>query len=264
MTRASLDPRSFYALSNARQIPLLGFGVYELEQGGEAEECILWALQAGYRHFDTASLYGNEVSVGNAIRKSGIPRNQIFVTTKLWDDDQGYESALEACDLSLEKLGLDYIDLYLIHSPSCGAELRRESWKALEKLVTQGKVKSIGVSNYGVQHLKELLGSNPTIRPVVNQIENIAIAAYSPLTRGLKLQEPTLVKIAHKYGKSTAQVLIRWSLQKGYVVLPKSSNKARIEQNADVFDFDIADGDMATLDSFNENMTMEWDPTLAP
>ncbi|KAF9162164.1 hypothetical protein DFQ26_003819 [Actinomortierella ambigua] len=266
MTRASLDPRSFYALSNARQIPLLGFGVYELEQGGEAEECILWALQAGYRHFDTASLYGNEVSVGNAIRKSGIPRNQIFVTTKLWDDDQGYESALEACDLSLEKLGLDYIDLYLIHSPSCGAELRRESWKALEKLVTQGKVKSIGVSNYGVHHLKELLGSNPTIRPVVNQIEvtpwctrteivsfckaqNIAIAAYSPLTRGLKLQEPTLVKIAHKYGKSTAQVLIRWSLQKGYVVLPKSSNKARIEQNADVFDFDIADGDMATLDS---------------
>ncbi|KAF9972715.1 hypothetical protein BGZ73_004162 [Actinomortierella ambigua] len=265
MTRVSLEgPHSFYALSNARQIPLLGFGVYELEQGKQAEECIMWALEAGYRHFDTASLYGNEVSVGNAIRKSGIPREQIFITTKLWDDDQGYESALEACDLSLEKLGLDYIDLYLIHSPSCGAELRRESWKALEKLVTQGKVKSIGVSNYGVHHLKELLGSNPTIRPVVNQIEHIAIAAYSPLTRGLKLNDPTLVKIAHKYGKTPAQVLIRWSLQKGFVVLPKSSSKSRIEQNADVFDFDIADGDMAVLDSLDEGLTMEWDPTLAP
>ncbi|KAG0222883.1 hypothetical protein BGW41_005803 [Actinomortierella wolfii] len=282
MTGVNLEgPHSFYTLSNARRIPLLGLGVYELEQGKQAEECILWALEAGYRHIDTASLYGNEVSVGNAIRKSGIPREQIFVTTKLWDDDQGYEKALEACDLSLEKLGLDYIDLYLIHSPCCGAELRLESWKALEKLVTQGKVKSIGVSNYGVHHLKELLGSNPTIRPVVNQIEvtpfctrtditsfceaqHIAVVAYSPLTRGLKLKDPTLVKVAHKYGKSPAQVLIRWSLQKGYIVIPKSSDKSRIEQNADVFDFDIADGDMAVLDSLNENLATEWDPTLAP
>ncbi|KAG0295967.1 hypothetical protein BGZ96_010498 [Linnemannia gamsii] len=232
MTRVNLDGlQSFYALNNARQIPLLGLGVYLIEPGQATEDAVLWALQAGYRHIDTASIYRNEASVGNAIRKSGIPRDQIFVTTKLHNQDQGYDSALEACELSLEKLGLDYV----------------------------------GVSNYGVQHLKELLGSNPTIRPVVNQIEvhpwrtqqeivsfcesqHIAVQAYSPLSRGHKLQDPTLIKIGAKYSKSPAQILIRWSLQKGYIVLPKSSNK---EQNADVFDFDLADGDMSVLDSFN-------------
>ncbi|KAG0084222.1 hypothetical protein BGZ92_010087 [Podila epicladia] len=282
MKRVSLDGlQSFFALSNARQIPLLGLGVYATEPGKATEDAVLWALQAGYRHIDTAAIYGNEASVGNAIRKSGIPREQIFVTTKLYEDDQGFEKALEACDLSLEKLGLDYIDLYLIHSPLMGAELRNESWNALQKLVAQGKVKSIGVSNYGVHHLKELLGSNPTIRPVVNQIEvtpfntrtdivsfcesqNIAVEAYSPLSQGHKLQDPTLLKIATKYSKSPAQVLIRWSLQKGFIVIPKSANKGRIEQNADVFDFDLADGDMNVLDSLNENFVAEWDPTTAP
>ncbi|KAF9380500.1 hypothetical protein CPB97_008299 [Podila verticillata] len=282
MKRVSLDGlQSFFAVSNARQIPLLGLGVYATEPGKPTEDAVLWALQAGYRHIDTAASYNNEVSVGNAIRKSGIPREQIFVTTKLHDDDQGFEKALEACELSLEKLGLEYIDLYLIHSPLPGGELRNESWNALQKLVAQGKVKSIGVSNYGVHHLKELLGSNPTIRPVVNQIEvtpwntrtdivsfcesqHIAVEAYSPLSQGHKLQDPTLLKIAAKYSKSPAQVLIRWSLQKGYIVIPKSANKGRIEQNADVFDFDLADGDMNVLDSLNENFVAEWDPTVAP
>ncbi|KAF9957107.1 hypothetical protein BGZ72_002154 [Mortierella alpina] len=248
MTRVNLEGiHSFYALSNARQIPLLGLGVYLIEPGKPTEDAVLWALQAGYRHIDTAAIYRNEVSVGNAIRKSGIPRDQVFVTTKLFDKDQGYESALAACELSLEKLGLDYI----------------------------------GVSNYGVHHLKELLGSNPTIRPVINQIEvhpwltrqelvsfceaqHIAIEAYSPLSRGHKLEDPMLDKIAAKYSKSPAQILIRWSLQKGYIVLPKSANKERIEQNADVFDFDIADGDMNLLDSFNEDYVSGWDPTVAP
>ncbi|KAI1309497.1 hypothetical protein EDD11_004083 [Mortierella claussenii] len=282
MTRVNLDGlQSFYALSNARQIPLLGLGVYLLEPGKATEDAVLWALQAGYRHIDTASMYRNEVSVGNAIRKSGIPREQIFVTTKLHDKDQGFDSAIAACELSLERLGMDYIDLYLIHSPNPGAERRTESWNALQKLVALGKVKSIGVSNYGIHHLKELLGSNPTIRPVVNQIEvhpwltrheivsfcetqHIAIEAYSPLSRGHKLQDPMLNKIAAKYSKSAAQVLIRWSLQKGYVVVPKSAHKDRIEQNADVFDFDLADGDMSVLDSFNENYVSGWDPTVAP
>ncbi|KAG0369823.1 hypothetical protein BGZ54_008721 [Gamsiella multidivaricata] len=226
-------------------------------------------------------MYRNEVSVGNAIRKSGIPRDQIFVTTKLYDHDQGFESAISACELSLEKLGLDYIDLYLIHSPNPGPERRNDSWKALQKLVALGKVKSIGVSNYGVHHLKELLGSNPTIRPVVNQIEvhpwltreeivsfcesqHIAVEAYSPLSRGHKLEDPMLGKIAAKYSKSPAQVLVRWSLQKGYIVLPKSAHKDRIEQNADVFDFDLADGDMNVMDSFNEGYVSGWDPTVAP
>ncbi|KAI9233795.1 MAG: 2,5-didehydrogluconate reductase [Podila humilis] len=282
MKRVSLDGlQSFFALSNARQIPLLGLGVYATEPGKPTEDAVLWALQAGYRHIDTAASYNNEVSVGNAIRKSGISREQIFVTTKLYDDDHGFEKALEACELSLEKLGLEYIDLYLIHSPLPGGELRYESWNALQKLVAQGKVKSIGVSNYGVHHLKELLGSNPTIRPVVNQIEvtpwntrtdivsfcesqHIAVEAYSPLSQGHKLQDPTLLKIAAKYSKSPAQVLIRWSLQKGYIVIPKSANKGRIEQNADVFDFDLADGDMNVLDSLNVNFVTEWDPTVAP
>ncbi|KAF9438912.1 hypothetical protein BGZ76_003272 [Entomortierella beljakovae] len=267
---------SCFPLNNARQIPRLGFGVYE-----NTEEAILWALQAGYRHIDTATSYENENAVGNAIRKSGIPRDQIFVTTKLTEDDQGYESAIAACELSLEKLGMDYIDLYLIHAPLCGSEARAQSWKAFETLVAQGKVKSIGVSNYGVHHLKELLGSNPTIRPVVNQIEvhpwlirpdifsfceaqHIAIEAYSPLCRGNKMNDPTIAKLALKYSKTPAQILIRWSLQKGYIVIPKSSTKERIEQNADVFDFDIADGDMAALDSMNENFVCEWDPTIAP
>ncbi|KAF9361580.1 hypothetical protein BGX26_001585 [Mortierella sp. AD094] len=273
--------QSFYPLNNARQIPRLGLGVYLSNIGKETEDAVLWALQAGYRHIDTATIYGNETSVGNAIRKSGIPRDQIFVTTKLTEDDQGYESAIAACELSLEKLGLEYIDLYLIHAPLCGSELRAQSWKAFETLVSQGKVKSIGVSNYGVHHLKELLGSNPTIRPVVNQIEvhpwlirpdiisfcesqHIAIEAYSPLCQANKLKDPTLAKLAIKYSKSPAQILIRWSLQKGYIVIPKSTKKERIEQNADVFDFDIADGDMAILDSMNENFVCEWDPTVAP
>ncbi|KAG0322227.1 hypothetical protein BGZ99_003426 [Dissophora globulifera] len=282
MTRVNFDGlQSFYALSNARQIPLLGLGVYLVEPGKATEDAVTWALQAGYRHIDTAAGYRNECSVGNAIRKSGIPRDQIFVTTKLRDKDHGFDSAIAACELSLERLGLDYIDLYLIHSPLSSPERRNESWNALQKMVAMGKVKSIGVSNYGVHHLKELLGSNPTIRPVVNQIEvhpwltrqdivsfceaqHIAVEAYSPLSRGHKLQDPTLNKIAAKYSKSAAQVLIRWSLQKGYIVIPKSSHKERIEQNADVFDFDIADGDMDVLDSLNENYVSGWDPTVAP
>ncbi|KAF9279283.1 hypothetical protein BGZ68_008029 [Mortierella alpina] len=245
-------------------MPALGFGVYAMEAGEETENAVLWALEAGYRHIDTATIYNNEESVGSAIRKSGIPRDEIFVTTKLTEDDQGYESAIAACELSLQKMGLDYVDLYLIHSPLYGPELRAASWKALETLVSQGKAKSIGVSNYGVQHLKELLESNPTIRPVLNQIEGIVAEAYSPLAQGHKLDDPVLVKIASKYSKSPAQILIRWSLQKGNIVIPKSARKERIKANADVFDFDIADGDMAALDALNEDYVTEWDPTVAP
>ncbi|KAF9579622.1 hypothetical protein BGW38_004049 [Lunasporangiospora selenospora] len=210
-----------------------------IEKGGlktriglPAEEAVLSALHAGYRHIDTAAAYGNEVSVGNAIRNSGIPRDQIFVTTKLRDADHGYESALAACELSLEKLGLDYVDLYLIHSPIPGPERRTESWRALQKLVHPWLSRPEIISFCESQH--------------------IAVEAYSPLSRGRRLEDPVLAKIANKYSKSPAQVLIRWSLQKGYVVLPKSSDKERIEQNADVFDFDLADGDMAVLDSLNE------------
>ncbi|KAI1319456.1 hypothetical protein EDD11_004033 [Mortierella claussenii] len=264
------DLNSSLSFNNSRQIPRLGLGVYQTKAGKGTENAVLWALEAGYRHIDTATIYGNETGVGNAIRKSGIPRDQIFVTTKLTEDDQGYDSAIAALELSLKKMGLDYVDLYLIHSPLCGSEKRDESWKALETLVKQGKAKSIGVSNYGVHHLKELLDSNPKIRPVVNQIEvhpwlnradiisfceaqHIAVEAYSPLCQGIKFQDAKLAKLATKYSKSPAQILIRWSLQKGYVVIPKSAKKERIQQNANVFDFNIADDDMAILNSMNEN-----------
>ncbi|KAG0293813.1 hypothetical protein BGZ96_002263 [Linnemannia gamsii] len=283
MTRVALTGlQSSIKLNSGHSIPRLGLGVYQSEEGQEAENAILWALQAGYRHIDTATSYDNETSVGNAIRKSGIPRNEIFVTTKLTEDDQGYESTLAACNVSLKKLGLDYIDLYLIHSPLCGSELRQESWKAMEKLHAEGKVKSIGVSNYGVHHLKELLeDSNATILPAVNQIEvhpwltrtdivsfchshNIAVESYSPLVQGHKLQNPTLVKIASAHSKTPAQVLIRWNLQRGNIVIPKSSKKQRIVENADVFGFELSEDEVEELAALNENYVTEWDPTVAP
>ncbi|KAF9080127.1 hypothetical protein BGX23_002612 [Mortierella sp. AD031] len=283
MTRVELTgPQSAITLNSGHSMPRLGLGVYAAEEGEETENAVLWALQAGYRHIDTATSYGNETSVGNAIRKSGIPREQIFVTTKLTEDDQGYESTLAACDVSLKKLGLDYIDLYLIHSPLCGSELRQASWKAMEKLLAEGKVKSIGVSNYGIHHLKELLeDSGATVRPAVNQIEihpwatrtdivshchahNIAAEAYSPLVQGHKLKDPTLAKIASAHSKTPAQILIRWSLQKGNIVIPKSAKKHRIIENMSVFDFELSDEEVATLDSLNTNYVTEWDPTVAP
>ncbi|KAI8142890.1 aldo/keto reductase [Fennellomyces sp. T-0311] len=265
------------ALNDGNAIPCVGFGVYNTKPGRETEESVLWALEAGYRHIDTATVYRNEEGVGQALRKTNVPREEIFVTTKLWDTSQGYDTALKAFDESITKLGLDYVDLYLVHSPSPGTKLRLESWKALEHLKKSGKIKSIGVSNYGVHHLKELL-EVCEIKPVVNQVEitpylartelekfckeqDILFEAYSPLTMGEKLKEPRLVEIAKKYNKSTAQILIRWSIQHGYIPLPKSVHKERIFSNAEVFDFSISDQDMQTLDSFDEYFVTEWDPT---
>ncbi|RUS30793.1 aldo-keto reductase [Jimgerdemannia flammicorona] len=307
--------QSTRSLNDGRTIPALGFGVYQVEPGDKAVQAILWALEAGYRNIDTAACYANEESVGEAIRKrlvsshfrasenyvmssslqsppsppplaqymnygifhSGIPREEIWVTTKLWDDSHGYTNAISAFEFSLEKLGLDYVDLYLIHSPYPGKKLRTESWKGLEELHRKGLVKSIGVSNYGIHHLKELL-SICTIKPVVNQIEvtpyltredlvafcngqNIRVEAYSPLTMGQKLKDPTLVSIARKHGKQPAQILIRWSLQRGFIPLPKSVHKERIIANADVFGWEISAEDMDALTGLNEDFVTEWDPT---
>ncbi len=267
-------------LNNGVNIPVIGLGVFQSPAGGVTKQAILDSLEAGYRHIDTARIYGNEVDVGMAVAESRLPREDIFITTKLWNADQGYESTLDACEISLGKMGIDYVDLYLMHWPVEGRRL--ESWTAMEELLDKGRCRSIGVSNFMVHHLEELLEKAHVV-PAINQIEmspynylqrketldlchstGIVIEAYSPLTKGKKLNDPRLVELAAKYGKTTAQLLIRWALEKQYVVLPKSVNKDRIVENADVFDFSVLSEDMDTLDSFNENLTTGWDPTHVP
>eukprot|EP00696_Hemimastix_kukwesjijk_P010235 gnl/Hemi2/22867_TR7653_c0_g1_i1.p1 gnl/Hemi2/22867_TR7653_c0_g1~~gnl/Hemi2/22867_TR7653_c0_g1_i1.p1 ORF type:complete len:282 (+),score=67.74 gnl/Hemi2/22867_TR7653_c0_g1_i1:83-928(+) len=261
-------------------IPRLGLGVYQAAEGEETFNSVRTALQLGYRHIDTAALYGNEKSVGEALRASGIPRSEVFITTKLWNSDQGFAKTLAAFEQSRTKLGVDYVDLYLIHGPNTNSAKRLESWRALEQLLQEGKCRSIGVSNYGVRHLQELF-ANSTVKPAVNQIElspflnrtelvafckanEIVLEAYSPLTKGRKLKDPRLMAIAAKYGKTTAQILIRWGLQHDFVSLPKSSNPVRIRENIEIYDFAISDADMAALNAMEEGLVTGWDPTNAP
>lgn len=265
----SLTARSTYKLNNGVSIPVIALGVYKTDTN-VAKQVVYDALEAGYRHFDSAEIYGNEAEVGEGISKwlqdTGTKREEVFYTTKIHDADQGYEKALKQIDISLDRVkSLGYIDLILIHTPLTNKEKRLGTWKALQEAVKAGKVKSIGVSNFGIQHLKELFEwDGYEIEPVVDQVElspwlprrelhefanahNILLQAYSPLTRGEKFDDPTLVKIAKKYNKSPAQVLIRWSLQQGFNVLPKSENKKRLTQNLDVFDFELLDQDLAEL-----------------
>ncbi len=270
-----LDILTRAPLNNEISIPMLGLGVYQTPRGQVAEDAVTIALDAGYRHIDTASMYGNEESVGRAILKSGISRQDIWVTTKLWNTDHGYERSIEAINESLERLNLDYIDLFLIHWPV--KELRAESWKALEHLYNQGVCRAIGVSNYMTWHLEELLGSCELV-PAVNQVEfspflfqrdllnfcnqnEIQLEAYSPLTKGERLNDDTLKTIASEYERTAAQILIRWALQHNLVVIPKSADPDRIRENADVFDFTIADEHMERLDDLNEDLRTSWDPS---
>ncbi|MDB5238895.1 MAG: hypothetical protein JWO00_230 [Candidatus Parcubacteria bacterium] len=279
-----LTKDSTIRLTNGTEIPVIGLGVWKAEDGAEVEAAIGHALDAGYRLIDTAMIYGNEEGVGNAIRNSGVPREDIFVTTKLWNEDQGYENALRAIDTSLGLLGLDYVDLYLIHWPGAGniwsgkaLNKREETWKAMEEIHASGKAKAIGVSNYTVRHLEEMK-KYAKIKPAVNQVEfhpflyqeellayckdaGIALEAYSPLARGEKLADPRVTEIAKKYGKSNAQVFIRWGLQHGCIVIPKSVREARIKENIDVFDFEISPEDMKAIDALNENLHITWDPS---
>jgi methylglyoxal/glyoxal reductase len=280
----SCEPTVTLAINSTRklksgvEIPVLGLGVFQTPPGPVTQKAVRYALKVGYRHFDTAALYGNEEDVGQAVRDSGVPRDQVFVTTKLWNDDQGYDSALRACELSLRRLGLGYIDLYLIHWPV--PELRDESWRALVEVQKRGKCRAIGVSNYTVRHLRELLDSSEK-GPDVDQVEfnpflyqkellrfcsgeGIQLEAYGPLTRGNRLSHPTVVEVARKYSKTPAQVMIRWSLQRGVVAIPKSIHSERIKENAEVFDFEISTADMSKLDSLNEDLHTVWDPTDEP
>jgi len=265
-------------LSNGVEMPIFGLGTFQMRSGKETQQAVLAALEAGYRLIDTAQMYGNEEDVGIALKESGIPREEVFITTKLWNSEHGYQKALNACEESLEKLGLPYVDLYLIHWPVQG--LRNETWKAMETLLEKGKCRAIGVSNYMIRHLEELLAISDTV-PAVNQVEfspylylkdllefcrshKIQLEAYSPLTKGHKLSDPKLEAIAKGYSKTPAQILIRWVLQKEVVVIPKSSHRERILENAEVFDFEISPEDMKLLDSFNQNMRTSWDPTTIP
>ncbi|MBD3234207.1 MAG: aldo/keto reductase [candidate division Zixibacteria bacterium] len=272
-----LDIETKLKLNNNAEIPIFGLGVWRTGVGQQTRDAVTWALEAGYRHIDTAAFYGNEKDVGDAVRDSGMPREEIFITTKLWNSDHGYDKALKAFDTSMDKLGLDYVDLYLIHWPE--ENLRKDSWKALEKIYRDGRSRAIGVSNYTIRHLKEVFDYGEVI-PAVNQVEfhpylyqkellqfcndnNIKLEAYSPLTKGKKLDDPKLAEITQKYSKSPAQILIRWCLQKNVIVIPKSARKEHILQNADVFDFEISEGDMARLDSFNRDYRCAWDPSDA-
>jgi diketogulonate reductase-like aldo/keto reductase len=250
-------------LNNGRDMPVLGLGVARMADGAETEQSVLWALEAGYRLIDTAKIYGNEASVGRAVRTSGIPREEIFVTTKLLPSD--FFRVKRAFQKSLDKLGLSYVDLYLIHRPV--PLVRSGIWKDFEKLHAAGLVRSIGVSNYSVNQLAAM-ATSAEIPPAVNQVlfhpfsykkellnycksKNIVLEAYSPLVKGRKLNDPAIAAIAGKYGKTPAQIMIRWSLQHGLVAIPKSSNKKRIFENAAVFDFHIENEDMKVLDNLS-------------
>lgn len=254
--------------------------MWRLREGRQARDAVRLALEAGYRLFDSASYYRNERSLGDAIRASRVPREDVVVTTKLWNSDHGYEAARRAFRRSQERLGLGRVDLYLIHWPVRGGRL--DSWRALEALQEEGEVRSIGVSNYMVPHLEELL-AHAEVVPAVNQIElhpftyrsrratvelcrrhGIAVEAYSPLTQGRRLADPRLRAVAAACGRTPAQVLVRWGLQHDLVEIPKSSHPARIQENAEVFDFELSRDQMEVLDGLDEALATSWDPTDQP
>lgn len=260
-------------LRTGRTMPRVGLGVYDM-RGDETRRAVAEALNLGYRHIDTAKIYGNEHEVGAGFRDSGVPRDDIFVTTKLWNDDQGYDSALAAIDRSLDELQMDYVDLYLLHWPVTGKRLK--SWRALERIFADGRAKAIGVSNFMNNHLEELLGGCDE-PPAVNQIEvspffqqrdvrafcaanDIVVQAYSPLTRGLRLDHPVLVRIAQSASRTPAQIILRWALQRDLVVLPKSVRPERLSENLDVFSFSLSEAQIADLDALEEGLMIGFDP----
>ena len=265
-------------LRTGAQMPRVGLGVYQSPSGEPTRRAVRDALELGYRHIDTARIYGNEADVGAAVRASGLPRAEIFVTTKLWNDDQGKKTTRRALDASLERLGLDYVDLYLIHWPVQGRRL--DSWKILEELHAEGKARAIGVSNYMPHHLDELLAV-ATTPPAVNQVElhpflqqretraacakhGIVVQAYSPLTRGHRLGDPTVARVAAEVKRTPAQVLLRWGLQHDLVVLPKSVHRPRIAENGALFDFELTPAHLKLLDGLDEGLATGWDPRRAP
>jgi diketogulonate reductase-like aldo/keto reductase len=261
-------------LNDGVQMPWLGLGVWKSKDGVEVTHAVRTAIDAGYRSIDTAAIYGNEEGVGRAIKECSVPRSELFITTKLWNKGHTYKSTLVACEESLRKLGLDYLDLYLIHWP-VGTEYQ-EQWRAFAQLQKEGKVRSVGVSNFQIHHLKDLISSSSVI-PAVNQVElhplltqqplldfcgehGIQPVAWSPLMQGHFRELPQLDELAKHYGKSVPQVILRWNLQKGIITIPKSVKKQRMVENADIFDFWLSKEHMLQIDALNENRRFGDDP----
>jgi diketogulonate reductase-like aldo/keto reductase len=273
MTSAASIPT--VTLNDENKIPLIGLGVGELSDS-ETEQAVTTALQAGYRLIDTASAYGNEAAVGRAIAASGVPRGELFITTKLATEDQGFQAAQDACTASLERLGLDYVDLYLIHWPGGDPGKYVDSWGGLMKRKQDGFTRSIGVSNFHAEDLSNVIELS-FVTPAINQIElhpllnqaelravnaeyGIATEAYGPLGIGKLLENPTVASVAQAHGKTPAQALIRWSIQLGNVVIPRSANPERIKSNLDVFDFELSDAEMAALNGLDDGTRFRPDP----
>ena len=268
----------YMEMNDGYKIPVVGLGTWKSEPGEATYKAVLDSINAGYRHIDTARAYDNEADVGRAVQDAEINRKDLFITTKLWNRHQGYDEAIEACEKSLARLGCDYIDLYLIHWPL--KDKRNESWQALIELQKKGLCRSIGVSNFTIEHLKELEDKFGVI-PAANQVEfhpyhyqkdlleycnskNVIIEAYSPLVHAKRMDEERLVAISEEIGKTPAQILIRWAMQRGMVVLPKSVNESRIIENFAVFDFEISDSLMKRLDDLDERYVTCWDPHNPP
>ncbi|MDQ0247130.1 diketogulonate reductase-like aldo/keto reductase [Bacillus fengqiuensis] len=261
-------------LHNGVKMPWFGLGVYKVEEGQEVVDSVKSAIKNGYRSIDTAAIYRNEEGVGQAIKESGVPREELFITTKVWNAAQRADAALEAFERSMNKLGLDYLDLYLIHWPV--ESKYKETWKVLEKLYKDGRVRAIGVSNFQIHHLEDLM-KDAEIKPMVNQVEyhprlaqkelrefcqknGIQLEAWSPLMQGELLNDETLKEIAEKHNKSVAQVILRWDLQNEVVTIPKSIKEHRIIENADIFDFELTAEDMDKIDALNEDRRIGPDP----
>lgn len=258
--------KEFNILSNGIKIPSIGFGTYKLGDNEKAVTALKHALEIGYRHIDTAAFYGTEEAIGIALKESDVKREDIFLVTKLWNDCHGYENTMKAFNESIKRLGVDYLDLYLIHWPN---ELNSDTWRALEDLYTEGKVKAIGVCNFKIGHLEELK-KTAKIMPMTNQIEihpgctqkdmveyckqnNIQLVAWGPIMRGKVLTEPIMIELSKKYNKTIPQITLRWHIQNGIIPIPKSSNEDRIKENFNIYDFEISKEDMLKIDSLNRN-----------
>lgn len=265
--------KDYVILNNGVKMPLLGFGTYNAGDDVKLKNSIKESIKIGYRSVDTASFYGNEDVIGCALKESDISRNEIFLVSKVWNSEQGYEKTLKSFEKSIKKLKTDYLDLYLIHWPQ---SLNKETWKALEKLYKEGYVRAIGVSNFKINHLKELI-ENAEIMPAINQIEfhprlvqkdlmeyckenSIQLEAWSPLMRGLVFEIPLLKELAQKYDRTISQIVLRWDLQMGVATIPKSTTYSRIKENADIFDFKISEEDIRKIEKLNDGFRIGMDP----